>query len=144
MSQELLIFALRIGILVLLYLFLAQIAALILKDLKSPATREASAKSQDALVVLDGDVAGLVAGDVVPLETVNSLGRAPGNSIRLVDDFVSAQHAILDHKGKAWWVEDMGSTNGTFVNGKQITKPTKVVPGDVIQVGTSKLRLGKR
>ncbi len=144
MSQELLIFALRIGMLAFLYLFLAQIVALILRDLKAPVTVEPTAGPQEILVVLDGSIDGVGVGEAIPLEMSTSLGRAPGNSIRLTDDFVSAQHAILSYRQRAWWIEDLGSTNGTFVNGNQISKPTKIDVGDVVQVGTSKLRLGNK
>lgn len=144
MSQELIIFALRIGILALLYVFLTQVAAIILKDIKAAGKSEAPPQRVDFLVVFDGKIDGLPPGEAIPLESANTLGRATSNSIVLLDDFASAQHAVLGYKQRAWWIEDLGSTNGTLVNGKPINKPTRVAVGDVIQIGTSKLRLGSR
>lgn len=144
MSQELVIFALRIGILAILYLFLAQIAVLILRDLRSSPSRRTGEVVKDFLVVVEGNVADLAAGDAVPLEKANSLGRAPGNAIQLMDDFVSARHAVLSYDDESWWIEDLGSTNGTLVNGKPVKKPTKIMPGDMIQIGLTKLRLNSR
>ena len=74
----------------------------------------------------------------------NSLGRSPGNSIRFADDFVSSNHSSLVYKFDNWWIEDLGSTNGTLVNGRPVSKLTKIVAGDVIQIGITKLKLGKK
>ncbi|MDO8672226.1 MAG: FHA domain-containing protein [Dehalococcoidia bacterium] len=144
MSQDLAIFALRIGIIVLLYLFLTQIAVLIVRDLRDSSSPDKTTTLSDWLVVIEGNIAGWSAGDSIPLELTNSLGRSPGSAIRLIDDFVSARHALLDFKQKSWWVEDLGSTNGTTVNGKTVNKATKVLPGDVVQIGVSKFRLTRR
>ena len=60
------------------------------------------------------------------------------------EDFVSARHAALTYRGRAWYVEDLGSTNGVFVNGTRIEGPTPVAWGDELQVGGVRLRLERQ
>jgi pSer/pThr/pTyr-binding forkhead associated (FHA) protein len=69
------------------------------------------------------------------------IGRDAGTGIRLDgDEFASAQHARIDPRQDGVWVEDLGSTNGTFLNGERITAE-RLQPGDVVRVGQTELRL---
>ena len=70
-----------------------------------------------------------------------AVGRAPECEIRLDDTYVSQQHARIFGKSGAWYVEDLGSTNGTFVNDQKLAAPAKVEAGDRIRVGTTVLEL---
>lgn len=76
--------------------------------------------------------------DLTPSEACG-LGRSPENRVVLTDSSVSRQHARFFFKDDAWWVEDLGSKNGTKVNGNLIDGPKKVKPGDGIQVGSFQL-----
>ena len=69
------------------------------------------------------------------------MGRAPGCELPLDDTFVSQQHARLFAKNGSWYVEDLGSTNGTFVNDQRLGAPAMVQPGDKVRVGTTVLEL---
>jgi pSer/pThr/pTyr-binding forkhead associated (FHA) protein len=69
------------------------------------------------------------------------VGRAPECDLRLDDTYTSQQHARLFGKNGAWYVEDLGSTNGTFVNDQKLAAPAMVQPGDKIRVGTTVLEL---
>ncbi|MCL4433168.1 MAG: FHA domain-containing protein [Actinobacteria bacterium] len=64
-----------------------------------------------------------------------TVGRAPHCGIRTEDIYTSSLHARIYHKGDALWVEDMGSTNGTWVNAQRISKPTHLGRGDLLQIG---------
>jgi hypothetical protein len=67
-----------------------------------------------------------------------TVGREPGNTICLEQDSsVSRRHAKLTRQGDALTVEDLGSTNGTFVNGRKVEAPTTLSPGDTVQFGQS-------
>ena len=70
-----------------------------------------------------------------------SIGRSSASDIVLKsDDYVSGQHARLTRHGGVLYVEDIGSTNGTFLNGNQLTRARKLSPGDVVKVGETELR----
>jgi pSer/pThr/pTyr-binding forkhead associated (FHA) protein len=76
-----------------------------------------------------------------PLAPVNTLGRAISNTIRLADNTVSAQHAEIRFSGDRWWLEDVGSSNGTVLNGEVIEAKVALSGGDRIEMGNTRLRL---
>jgi pSer/pThr/pTyr-binding forkhead associated (FHA) protein len=80
----------------------------------------------------------------VALEPLTTIGRGPGNTIQLADRGVSAQHARLVHRADRWWLEDLGSTNGTWLNGRRVERPLPVQAGDVLQVARTVLRVESR
>lgn len=63
------------------------------------------------------------------------IGRDPSCEIRLDDDTVSTQHARLSYRNKQWWIEDLLSTNGTFLNDERVETPTILINEDEIRVG---------
>ena len=70
-----------------------------------------------------------------------SIGRGGPNEVRLDgDDFASAQHARVEPRRDGVWIEDVGSTNGTFVNGVRLSKARKLAVGDLVRVGETDLR----
>jgi pSer/pThr/pTyr-binding forkhead associated (FHA) protein len=69
------------------------------------------------------------------------IGRAPEAELRLDDTFVSSQHARIFGRNGSWYVEDLGSTNGTFVNEQRLMAPAMVQPGDSIRIGQTTLEL---
>jgi pSer/pThr/pTyr-binding forkhead associated (FHA) protein len=77
----------------------------------------------------------------LPLTASMIMGRAPECELLLEDTYVSQQHARLFGKNGAWYVEDLGSTNGTYVNEQKLAAPAMVQPGDRIRVGTTVLEL---
>jgi pSer/pThr/pTyr-binding forkhead associated (FHA) protein len=77
----------------------------------------------------------------VRLEGSTVIGRAIECELRLDDTFVSQQHARIFAKNGSWFVEDLGSTNGTFVNEQRLAAPAMLAPGDRIRVGTTVLEL---
>ena len=69
-----------------------------------------------------------------------SIGRANDNDVRIKDSTVSSHHAKIVTFYNASYIEDLGSTNGTFVNGKQVKKQT-LKPGDIITLGALSLKV---
>ncbi len=69
------------------------------------------------------------------------VGRAIECDLRLEDTYVSQQHARIFGKNGSWYVEDLGSTNGTFVNEQRLAAPAMLAPGDRIRVGTTVMEL---
>jgi len=85
---------------------------------------------------------GPLTGTIVPLaQSAVVVGRAPGCTLVLDDDYSSSRHARIFPQGGRWFVEDMGSTNGTFVGDERITAPTPLVPGQSVRVGRSVIEL---
>jgi pSer/pThr/pTyr-binding forkhead associated (FHA) protein len=70
-----------------------------------------------------------------------TIGRAPECELLIDDTYASSQHARIFGKNGTWYVEDLGSTNGTFVNDQKLAAPAMVQPGDKIRVGTTVLEL---
>ncbi len=80
--------------------------------------------------------AGPTIGKVYPLEASEvSIGRESTNTITINDVEVSRKHARMELRGNAYVIQDLGSTNGTFVNGQRVTGPQVLNPGDSISLG---------
>lgn len=68
-----------------------------------------------------------------------TVGRDTGNDLVISDETVSSHHARLSHRHRQWWLEDLQSTNGTFLNNERIYNPTVVVSGDEVILGNVSL-----
>ena len=129
----------RLLFLGLLYLFLFRIARALVGDLRA-AAREPGAEL-GRLVVVASPSGEPPEGTSLALDAIATIGRDVNNAVVVEDQFVSAEHAILTFRGRAWYVEDLGSTNGTFVNGSPVEGVAPIGFGDVVQVGQVRLRL---
>ena len=134
------IWLLRLLFLGLLYAFLFAVARVLLRDLRAASRGPAE---PGRLVVLSSPSGEPPAGGTYPLDAVTSLGRDLTNGIVVDDPFASAEHAVLTFRGRVWYVEDRGSTNGTFVNGIPVEGPTPIGFGDELQVGEVRFRLDR-
>jgi hypothetical protein len=74
-------------------------------------------------------------GRVYELPEEVTVGRAPGCGVRVDDAYTSSIHARVYRRDGTLWVEDLGSTNGTWLNGERLASPAKVDRGDLVQVG---------
>jgi hypothetical protein len=79
----------------------------------------------------------------VPVTGPIVIGRSPGADIVLGDDFVSGRHARISPAGDGAVVEDLGSTNGTILNGQPLHASTTLRPGDTIDIGAVRLKVGR-
>jgi pSer/pThr/pTyr-binding forkhead associated (FHA) protein len=77
----------------------------------------------------------------VKLSASMVVGRSPDCELLVDDTYASQQHARIFGKNGSWFVEDLGSTNGTYVNDQKLAAPAMVQPGDRIRVGTTVLEL---
>ncbi len=75
----------------------------------------------------------------VPLQGNLQVGRADACQIKLSDTYVSSFHARIFSRDGQWYVEDLGSTNGTYMNQRRVTSPVEVRAGDRIRVGKTTL-----
>jgi len=146
---------LKVLFLVLLYLFIWRIVRAAARDVRLPQESfilrpgEAQAAGlgggarqyhTGTLVVLDSPA--LEPGTEFELDSSPlSVGRGAQNDVRIErDEFASARHARFEPRRDGVWVQDRGSTNGTFVNGTRIDRPRRLTPGDVVRVGETDLR----
>jgi len=143
---------LKLAFLVLLYLFIWRIVRSAAKDVRMP---------QESFVLAPGSVPGL--GEAQPIESgrlvvVKSpaldegdelildsaallLGRGSRNDVNLArDEYASSNHARVEPRRDGVWLEDVGSTNGTYLNGIRLTRAKKLAPGDVLRIGETELR----
>ncbi|THV33929.1 FHA domain-containing protein FhaB/FipA [Glycomyces buryatensis] len=150
----------RFGLLVLLWLFVFAAARTVTKDLfaqRRPAAaggppagpvsappapggggRQRPAQTAQWLVVTTGELAGrrfVLSGQTI------TIGRAPDSTIVIRDDFASNRHARVAPVDGQWMVEDMGSTNGTYLGRARVTRPTPVPLGVPIRIGRSSFEL---
>ena len=87
---------------------------------------------------------GSLAGTTIPLgEAPVTVGRAQDSTLVLDDDYASGRHARLYPKDGTWYVEDLGSTNGTYVDRQKVTAPTPVPLGVPVRIGKTALELRK-
>ncbi|PFG34760.1 type III secretion system (T3SS) inner membrane Yop/YscD-like protein [Sanguibacter antarcticus] len=154
---------LRLGYLVLLWLFVYSIVRVLRRDLYGtritstrggprenlvaqsgmpnppPARPSAASRTRPTkLVVTEGPLRGTT----LPLSTSAILiGRAPSCTLVLDDDYSSSRHARIFPSGEQWILEDLGSTNGTFIGSKRVSEPTPLSPGTQVRVGQSVVEL---
>jgi hypothetical protein len=133
------IWVVRLIFLAMLYAFLWMVVRALVRDLRAAAREPTTELGR--LVVVASPKGEPAPGVTFALDAITSLGRDVNNSIVLDDEFASATHAALTYRGRAWYVEDLGSTNGTFVNGSQVDGLAPIAFGDEIQVGQVRLRL---
>jgi pSer/pThr/pTyr-binding forkhead associated (FHA) protein len=150
--------ALKIAFIVLLYLFIWRIVRSASRDFRTgpgtlPAQESVLLRPTEAaslgltsvrratLVVLKSPA--LDVGEEVPVDSMPvAIGRGGQNEIALDgDEFASAQHARFETRRDGLWVEDIGSTNGTFVNGARVTTPRRLSKGEIVRVGQTDFRV---
>lgn len=155
--SELTLTVIRLGFLVLIWVLVLAVVSVMRADLRSPRVaartpaRQSVARPQPqarkrrgtpkALLVTEG----ALAGTKVSLGTAAvTIGRAPDSTLVLDDDYASTRHArIAPTDDGGWLVEDLGSTNGTYVGRSRITGPTPVSVGSTVRIGKTVLELRK-
>jgi pSer/pThr/pTyr-binding forkhead associated (FHA) protein len=143
--------ALKFGFLAVLYLFLLWVSRSALKELRStsapapeatgyhPVGPGGRAAATDAfLVAVRGG--GIDPGDRFDLFGGLSIGRSPDADVRIEDRFASSIHARVYSRGANYYVEDMSSTNGTFLNGAVLEGEAELADLDEIKIGDTEFR----
>jgi hypothetical protein len=136
--------ALRVTFIALIYLFLFVVLRTTVHELAVAARSMPADEGRAAgagLIVLDAAESSLASGAALSLEPATSLGRVAGNTIVIDDPHTSARHAELRFARGQWWLRDLGSSNGTFLNDEPVRAVVGVRPGDVIQCGRVRFRL---
>ncbi len=150
--------ALKFGFLVVLYLFLLWVARSAMRDLSRYEAGSAAAEPIEAPGGRrrDSGMPDLRAGVAPRLEVVAAMGQEPGTSfdlgegatmgrsdgaeIRVDDPFASSAHARIFPRGEFMYLEDMGSTNGTYLNGRKVSSTERLRMADLIRIGDTEYR----
>ena len=157
MGSALVVAAVKYGLLLLLWLFVVAAVRTVRADLfgarngrpavaaappvaaPSSGGKPARSRSQARkLVVTEGALAGTT---VALTDAPVTLGRADDSTLVLTDDYASTRHARLVPGDGVWLVEDLGSTNGTYLSGQKVGRPTPVPLGQQIRIGKTVLEL---
>jgi len=152
-AVEEVLLVLKIAFLVLLYLFIWRIVRTASRDLRLP---------QESFILAPSGVAGvhssprgphtgrlvvvkspdLEEGEDFDLDSAQlTIGRGRQNDIPIAtDEYASARHARFEPRQDGVWVQDLGSTNGTYLNGTRLDRPRRLTQGDIVRVGETDLR----
>lgn len=129
----------------LLLAFLAIIAWLIYRDLQAStqllADRRRPRGALSVISVGSDNANSSENGERYPLLPLTTIGRSPNNTLVLKDDYASGTHALISLKGEQWWLEDLGSRNGTLLNDLPLETSAVLSAGDVITVGNTQLKI---
>jgi len=153
------VLAFKIAFLVLLWLFIAAVALAIRGDLatrsvlpagqptaKTPAAPPGRGRAKRrptpaGVLAIDS---GKLAGQRLQLVEAVRIGRSADCELNLDDEYVTSKHphaSLTRQSDGSWLLTDLGSTNGTYVNGQRLTGPKVVTPEDTIQIGRTQMRL---
>ena len=148
MTLDVFLFILRLLFIVLLYLFLMQVVIAITRDLRKTSAASESLENKALpvvghLIVVDSGPSNILPGTHFDLSPQTTIGRGPTNTIQLVDNFISGEHTKLWFRNGLWYVQDAGSTNGTYVNNQPAREALAARFGDIIQVGFIRFKLAQ-
>ena len=144
---------LKIAFLVLLYLFIWRIVRTAARDLRLP--QESFVLAPGSIPGLGGDAPHVEAGKIVVVKSPAlsegdewdldasplTFGRSSQNDVELKrDEYASSTHARLEPRRDGVWLEDIGSTNGTYLNGIRLTRAKRLTSGDIVRIGETELR----
>lgn len=154
--------ALKFGFLAVLYLFLLWVARSSLRDLAEHEDASVVIEPEDPVAVPRRErreqragqdlrsgvdprlevvaAMGLDPGTAFELGDSATMGRADGSDILVDDPFASSVHARIFPRGQFMYVEDMGSTNGTYLNGRRLRSAERLKVGDMVRIGETEYR----
>ncbi len=156
--SELTLFLIKVGYLAILWIFVLSAISVVRSDMfgarvpegartagkapkqpKQPKPGKRRSSPTHAIVTEGSNVGERAELDHAPI----LIGRGSDAAIRLDDDYVSTRHAKIAASGDQWYVEDLGSTNGTYVGTVRITQPTTISIGTQVRVGKTIIELRK-
>ncbi|MGL4174211.1 MAG: FHA domain-containing protein FhaB/FipA [Actinomycetota bacterium] len=149
--SELTLTVVRLGLLALLWVFVFSVVGVLRGDLFGTRVTQRASRNQRLtaphqpsqskqaprkLVVTDGPLKGTT----VTLSAQSVLiGRSPDVTLVLSEEYISGHHARIYPDSGEWYVEDLGSTNGTYLGDQKLTQPSKITDGSVVRIGSTTL-----
>jgi len=157
MVSDQLLLVLKLCLLALLYLFFFRVVRAVWAELRptpqvassTPALplaapsrkrrKEPKAVARSRQLVIREPIE--LAGRSWPLESEVSIGRAAGCQVTIDDTYASQIHARVFNRDNQWQIEDLGSTNGTWLNRHKVSGPMVIKPGDIVQIGNTVMEM---
>jgi pSer/pThr/pTyr-binding forkhead associated (FHA) protein len=148
MSDDPVAVLLQLAFIAVLYLFLLWVARSSLKDLRRSTARDDRQGARELvadqiggppLIVVEGG-GGLRSGATIAVNGSMTIGRSPQTDVQIDDRFASARHARVIERDGLYYLEDMGSTNGTYLNGRRVGAVELLRPEDRFRIGDTEFR----
>jgi hypothetical protein len=133
---------LRVVVVASLYGFLAAVLLIVVRDIRRRPLPTAASRPRvrGRLIVVGGQGR---TGAEFTLGDVTTIGRDAASAIALEDDYVSSRHAAIVWRDGQLVLSDLDSTNGTQVNDVRVVEPVELNPGDIVSIGTHRLKVAK-
>lgn len=129
------VLVLRIALTIALYVFLAWALSTVLQDLRQQGTR-ISTQKKPGITIFVKILQGIETQRVFSQNEI-MIGRDTHCDLSMMDETMSAHHARLVHHHGQWWLEDLNSTNGTFLNGERLSTPAVIITSDEFKCGNT-------
>ena len=140
-AAELLALLARLAFVLLLYLFVFWALVALRRSVRASAMLANAPRRPATLTLAEAAPVDGPVGRVVPIDQPLVIGRRGECEVVMQDDAVSGRHARISWDTDGWQVEDLKSTNGTFLNGQRVTRPTRLKSGDALRVGNATWRV---
>lgn len=138
--MQVILLVLKFGLLVVIYAFILRVFYFILHDLRRSSGkltldhRELTQSFGAELVVTESHDQAIRQGQIVKLGYKTTIGRGANHQIPLTDTFVSHGHAVIIFQKRNYYLEDLNSVNGTYINGMRVNEPVLLKHGDTIKI----------
>lgn len=142
MTPELTLFLLRVFSAVLLLSFLSLVIWFLYQDIRVGRVSMSSRTTglgRLRVIANPGDYP--ASGDTFELSPISTIGRDGRNTIVLDDGYISGEHALISWRDSKWWLEDLGSRNGTYLNDIPLQEAAVISTGDIVKIGNIQLKL---
>jgi pSer/pThr/pTyr-binding forkhead associated (FHA) protein len=131
---------LKIAIIGVVYIIIVFALRIMYKDIKNGGKKKVKKNPLGLEIINPGKNSNLKMGSVIPIQNGITIGRKEDNMVILNDEYVSSHHAKI-YKNIDYYLEDINSTNGTFLNSDKVTGKTILKKGDIIEIGTSEFKV---
>lgn len=139
--MRIILLVIKFGLLAILYAFILRVFYFIVNDLRRAAGKGQVPKAASPLpslgaelVVTESKDPAVHQGEIIKLGYKTTIGRAANHRIVLSDTFVSHDHAVIIFQNRNYYLEDLNSVNGTYINGMRANEPVSLKHGDTIKI----------
>ena len=129
---------------IILYVIIYYALKIMYKDVKNGGRRRRPQRTHGSYgleIINSGEASGLKEGSIIPIRSDISIGRKEGNSIVMADQHVSGKHAQILVRNNGLFLEDLNSTNGTYLNGRKLKGRAKLSNKDEIRIGSGVFKI---